>query len=386
MPINTINDELEEKTGRLVEILERENIGAVLLNSQHNFAWLTGGGSSGIDTSRENGAASLLVTRQGRRFVIANNIEMPRMLSEEISEKNFEPVEYSWQDEKANSNLIIDKAKQVLETGAVIAADLPIGPAAPVIENKIAACRYRLTSREIERYRALGHDAGAAVRRVIGKLDCGETELEVAEKMRHELALGGMVSVVTLVAADERISLFRHPLPTANRWKKTLLLVTCAKRGGLIVSLSRMVRAGSVPDELKIKTEAAAYVNACLLDATRSGATGAELYAAAADAYSNRGFADEINRHHQGGAAGYKTREWVAHPDSAEAVQPGQAFAWNPSITGTKVEETCITAVDGAEGADGENGIEVITASPDFPQIASSIKGREYFSPGILSL
>jgi antitoxin VapB len=319
--------------------------------------------------------------------VIANNIEMPRMLSEEVFPEilgaDFEPVEYSWQDEKASGGLVVDIAKSVLETGAVIATDIPLGPAAPVIENRIAACRYRLTSHEIDRYRLLGHHAGAAVRRVIDKLDQGETELEIAEKMRHELALGGMVSVVTLVAADERISRFRHPIPTVNCWKKTLLLVTCAKRQGLIVSLSRMVQVGSVPDELKIKTEAAAYINACLLDATRCGATGAELYAAAADAYSKRGFAEEINRHHQGGAAGYKTREWVAHPRSVEVVQPGQAFAWNPSITGTKVEETCITAVDGADGA---GGIEVITTSPDFPQIASTIQGREYFSPGILSL
>jgi antitoxin VapB len=141
-----------------------------------------------------------------------------------------------------------------------------------------------------------------------------------------------------------------------------------------------------VPDELKIKTEAAAYVNACLLDATRPGTTGAGLYTAAANAYSEKGFADEINRHHQGGAAGYKTREWVAHPLGAEVVQPGQAFAWNPTITGTKVEETCIAAADGAEGADVTEGVEVITTSPDFPRIASTVQGREYFSPGILSL
>ena len=89
------------------------------------------------------------------------------------------------------------------------------------------------------------------------------------------------------------------------------------------------------------------------------------------------GFAGDIHLHHQGGAAGYKTREWVAHPQSAEVVQADQAFAWNPSITGTKVEETCITTAD---------GIEIITASPDFPRIATTVNGREYISPGILSL
>ena len=360
--------ELEEKTERLQQMLEGEKLGGVLLNAQHNFAWLTGGGSNGIDLSRENGAASLLVRTDGKRFVLASNIEMSRMLAEEISANDFEPVEYRWQDEKASGSFVVNKAKVLLS--GEIAMDY-------AIESRIASCRYQLTSDEIDRYRSLGHDAGTAVQRVIDKLMPGETELEIAEKMRHGLASDGMTSVVTLVAADERISQYRHPIPTANRWNKTLLLVTCAKRKGLIASLSRIICLGEVPDELKRKTDAAAYVNACLTGATLPGATGAELYMAAANAYAEKGFADEIDRHHQGGAAGYKTREWVAHPQSNETVQMDQAFAWNPSIIGTKVEETCITIA---------NGVEVITASPDFPHITTVVDGREFSSPGILSL
>ncbi|MEP6787987.1 MAG: aminopeptidase P family N-terminal domain-containing protein, partial [Acidobacteriota bacterium] len=79
-----MNAELEEKTERLAAMLAREDLDAVLLNAQHNFAWLTGGGSNGIDLSRENGAANLLVAADGRRFVIANNIEIPRLLAEEL--------------------------------------------------------------------------------------------------------------------------------------------------------------------------------------------------------------------------------------------------------------------------------------------------------------
>ena len=58
--------------------------------------------------------------------------------------------------------------------------------------------------------------------------------------MRSELERKGMRSLVTLVAADERIASFaiRYRPRTLE---KTLLLVTCAKRGGLIVSLSRIV-------------------------------------------------------------------------------------------------------------------------------------------------
>jgi len=356
-------------------MLNRENLDAVLLNAQHNFAWLTSGSSNGIDLSRENGAASLLVTRTGKRYIITNNVEMPRMLAEEIAVDDFEPAEYAWQDEKAGGDTPLRIAKDL--SGGEIATDIALFAGSLPIEGKIATCRFGMTTSEVERYRELGRDAGAAVRRVIDRLTPGESEIEIAAKLRFELASKNIMSVVTLVAADERIARFRHPVPTVNTWKKTLLMVTCAKRNGLIVSLSRIVCAREVPDELRERTEANAYINACMLDATTPGNTGSTVYAVAAKAYADQGFADEIDRHHQGGATGYKTREWVAHPLSSDIVHLDQPFAWNPTITGTKVEETCLVTA---------SGIERISTSPDFPQIVTVIKGHEYYSPGILSL
>ena len=372
MPLN----ELEEKTQRITALLDREDLGGVLLNAQHTFAWLTAGGNNAVDTSRENGVASLLVTRDGKRFILANNIETPRMLAEEVSADDFEPVGFSWQGEKA-APLAIEKAKALIEKGSRLATDILMDGSTTAIEGKVAACRYHLTDAETERLRKLGKDAGAAMLRTIDKIAPGQTEIEIAETLRHQLSVGGMTSVVTLVAADERIANFRHPVPSLNSWHKTLLLVTCSKRDGLIVSHSRLICVGRVPDDLKARTEAAAFVNAALLDATRPGASGTELYNVAVRAYAACGFAADIDRHHQGGAVGYKTREWVAHPQSGEIVQPRQAFAWNPSITGTKVEETCIATA---------GGIEIITATPGFPQIAVTVGGTEYLSPGILSI
>jgi hypothetical protein len=67
----------------------------------------------------------------------------------------------------------------------------------------------------------------------------------------------------------------------------------------------------------------------------------------------------------------------VAHPASNEVVRTNQAFAWNPSISGTKVEETIIAFDD---------KIEVITASPDWEQISVEINGQEYLSPDVMSI
>lgn len=47
------NSEIGEKIERVVRVLAAENLGGVLIGAQHNFAWLTGGGTNGIDLSRE---------------------------------------------------------------------------------------------------------------------------------------------------------------------------------------------------------------------------------------------------------------------------------------------------------------------------------------------
>jgi Xaa-Pro aminopeptidase len=370
------SEEIDEKTARLSSMLAEEGLGGVLLGAQHNFAWLTAGATNGVDASREQGACALLVRADGRRYVLASRIEMARVLEEELAGADFEPVEYGWEEEKARPTFLADLAASLVVVGG-LGSDLPAGAGLKTIEGAVARCRYKLTPPELERFRLLGRDAGEALGEFARGLEPGETENEVARRMSDALAARGIRSVVTLVAADERIKKFRHPVPTERRWERVLMFVTCARRRGLTASLTRIVCAGPVPEELRRRTDAAASVNARLLAATLPGAKGSELYETAAATYAAEGYAGEERLHHQGGAAGYRTRDWVAHPASAETVQPLQAFAWNPSVTGAKVEETCV--------ASGE-GVEVITTSPDWPRIPVRLKGREYSSPDVLSL
>jgi antitoxin VapB len=372
-----MKSEIAEKTERLQKMLAAEKLGGVLINSQHNFAWLSGGRSSAINSSVENGACFLLVRADGKRFVLANNIEMPRILTEEISAEDFELIEFGWEEEKSSGDYIVKKAEAILENNGDLASDLFSTSKIRPVENLIARCRYELTAGEIDRYRRLGKDAGEAIGKLFETITPGETETAIARKAKDALAARGINSVVTLVGADERIENFRHPTPTENRWTKTLLVAVCAKREGLIANLSRIACAGKISVELKRRAEATAFVFARLVSATKLGTSGAELYKTAAEAYAEKNFAGEINRHHQGGATGYKTRDWVAHPANDEIVRENQAFAWNPSVKGAKTEETFLTsAVD----------FEIITDSPNFPKISIETNGREIVSAGVLSL
>jgi Xaa-Pro aminopeptidase len=373
----TLTNEIEEKTERLLRLISEAGLGGLLINSQPNFSWLTAGGKNGIDLSRENGAGTLFLRRDGARFVLANKIEMNRLLTEELPGQGYQPVQFAWEEEKGNPSLTADLARSLVKDELPLGSDISLGENVRLVDGAIARARYGLTSAEVDRFKELGRDAGTAIGNMARKLEPGVTEREVARRAIDALAAVGAYSVVTLVAADDRLKLFRHPVPTDLRWRKVLMIVVCARRGGLIASLTRIVCAGAIPEDLGSRTRGSAYVNARLFDGTKPGVTGRELHELATLAYSEAGFPGEEHLHHQGGAAGYRTRDWFAHPLSTDKVQNAQAFAWNPSITGSKVEETCIAF---------EDGIEIITATPGWPSIPIEIEGRPYLLPGVLSL
>lgn len=351
--------------------MEERRLGGVLLSTRASFAWITGGRESGIDLSRESGVAAVLVAADGRRFLIANDIEMRRFLEEDLAGQGYAPVELPWTEEQADSGRIAALAREALG-GAPLASD--------VSEHgkSLARLRHRLTAAEIERFRALGRDAGAALGKVCRGLRPGLTELEIGRRASEAMAGIGAAPVVLLVAAGERLARYRHPPPTDHRWERDgVMVVVCARRQGLIAALTRIVQAGPVPEDLRRRTRAAAEVNARLLAATRPGATGRELFAVAARAYEELGYPGEERLHHQGGPCGYLSRDWIAHPGCEEVVQAPQAFAWNPSVTGTKVEETWIL--------DGERP-EAITATPGWPGLEIEVDGRICSFPDIAVL
>lgn len=349
--------EHQEKLARVAGVAQAAGALGVLLGAHHNIAWLTSGRHNRVDVSREAGTSRLLVTADGRRFVLANAIEMPRMLEEVLAGYDYEPIEYPWTDDQ-DAGHAVRSARAVLGDGAVVAADIAL-PDTLGIESALARARAPLTDGEIERYRLLGREAGQALGHVCRELTPGDDERDIARSVIDAAAGIHARAIVTLVGSDDRLRRYRHPVPAATAWRHVVMVALCAERDGLVVSLSRIVAAGGSPD-LDARTQATAAVFGRLLAGTRPGTTGAALYATAAAAYAEAGFPGEELKHHQGGAIGYRAREWVAHPKSTEIVQARQAFAWNPTITGTKVEDTALVIGD---------EVEIVTATPDWPVI-----------------
>ncbi|QEO16062.1 M24 family metallopeptidase [Agromyces intestinalis] len=240
------------------------------------------------------------------------------------------------------------------------------GPSLPRVLDEtdlaaeLRAARASLLPGETARYRALGRTAAEVLTDVAAAADPAQAEREVAAAIAGGLAARGIDPLVVLVAGASRLGV-RHPLPTAAPLGRRAMLVACGRRAGLIANLTRWVRFGAAEPDEQDASSRILHVEAGFLVATRPGRRLDAVLADGVAGYARHGFAaDEWRRHHQGGAAGYVGRDPRAVPGAADRVQVGQAFAWNPSAPGAKVEDTMLL---------GASGFDVLTSDPRWPSL-----------------
>ncbi|HEX9952725.1 MAG TPA: M24 family metallopeptidase, partial [Rubricoccaceae bacterium] len=213
------------------------------------------------------------------------------------------------------------------------------------------------------RYRDLGRDAAEAMTAVLTEAHPDLTEHDLAARGTSALWKRGIMPALILVGSESRVARYRHPVPTAARLGERAMLVFCARRHGLVASLTRWVYFREpMPDESLLDADVRA-VEAAALRHSRPGARLSDVYARLAEAYAAAGHAGEIDRHHQGGTAGYRAREVVASPATETAIEAQTAVAWNPSLPGAKVEDTVLVT---------ETGHEVLTADPAWPTVLNA--------------
>ena len=205
----------------------------------------------------------------------------------------------------------------------------------------------------------------------------GMSEFEIAGVLAQATLATGVAPIVNLIATDERIFRYRHPLPTTKRLDRYAMLVLCGRKYGLVASITRLVHFGPLPAELRRKMLACATVDATLIGSTRPGVRLVDVFGAATAAYAAAGFPDEWRHHHQGGPASYAPRDFLATPTSAPIVQADQAYAWNPSIAGVKSEDTILVCAAANE---------VLTAIDGWPMVDVAAVGQTIARPVILEI
>ena len=354
------------KHERINKLLDKHNLDGLLIQQVSNFAWATDGAASYINTATTNGVAVLFVNRDDRHL-IADNIETPRLeMEEKLKVQGWEFHTHRW-DQPSD---VIAKLTDGLKIGADGAF-----PGAVDLSGELAVVRSYLDVAEQDRFRSLSALCAEAMDDTVRAVHPGMTEFQIAGLLGNATQARGVLPTVNLIATDERIYKFRHPLPTEKEMDKYAMLVLCGRKYGLVCSLTRLVHFGALPDELLKKTEAVAYVDAAMIAATRPGVKLNEVFQVAIAAYKEVGFADEWHLHHQGGPAGYDPREFVATNAVDVPVGEGQVFAWNPSITGCKSEDTILI---------GEDRNEILSSTEGWPTIPVDINSQVIERPAVL--
>lgn len=360
--------ELDIKLERVQALLSRRLLDALLIQQVANFAWMTAGASSYVNAADSLGVASLLLAPHGRHL-LTNNIEAPRFREEERLE------EQGWEFRVSPWYEAADGVAQ-LTKGLRLGAD-GFYPGAQDVSADLSRVRMDLLPEEQERFREVSRGCAEAMNAAIHQVEPGLTEFEIAAILGKEIQRRAILPVVNLVATDRRIYSYRHPLPTSKKLERYAMLVACGRKYGLVCSITRLVHFGPMPEELRRKARAVAQVDAVYHAMTRPDQSLGEVFRAAQAKYAELGFADEWQLHHQGGPAGYIPRETIDILDSDLRVAEGQAYAWNPSITGTKSEDTLLVK---------SGGVEVITEISDWPMTAVELDGQTIWRPATLEI
>lgn len=341
-------------------LLEQEQLDGVILLLQSNLSWLFKGRFH-INVASEEGVASVFVTRTSVAGLV-NNIEYERLVAEEGLDCDTWHV-VPWHDEPARQAILDGWGNSGrVKTDAQLA-------------QAFLGLRVLMTQVEQGQLRLLGPIAAHAVEAACKACQPDETEQAVGARVAAACASAGVDPVVLLVAGARRAPLYRHGLPTDQAIGQSAIVSVCGRKYGLIVSVTRMVHFGSMPDDLAHRHEAVRSVDATMIDASRPGQALADVFAQAVAAYAEVGYPQEWTFHHQGGLAGYRSREMRATPTATLPLQAGHIVAWNPSIAGVKSEDTVLIHPDAHE---------VLTDTGGFPQVPVKVNGHVVVRPSVL--
>lgn len=343
-----------ENLKRLRSWLKESSYDGVVLGRRDSFTWITEGNENAVVTNAEEGIGYLIVT-DSKIQLVADSSDAPRMGAEQ-NRLEAEVILVPWY--VTTGKFLADHC-----AGKNYGADVLI-PGTSFVLEELIDLRVVLTQRELEKYREVGQLCASIVEQTAREAVPGQTELEIARLLKCRCIEQGISPDCVLVGSDERILNYRHPVPTDKKIEKSLMVVLGGEKYGLNISMTRMVyfqedAADPVPKEIKERMQKTQYIFACMQTMMKAGMSFSEYFEKVCSLYQEAGWENEWQMHHQGGPTGYACREFVVTPGCDRKIQNGEAFAWNPTIKGTKCEETTFLK-------DGQ--LEIFTQTQTWPR------------------
>lgn len=323
--------DFDSKLERIRALLERRQAEAVVIARRDNFAWLTGGGESGVILNQENGFVYLIVTRKARAAV-ALRADADKAEEELLKGLGFTFHKLDWKSAGIEAHI-----RSLLE-GKRALSDIPLTgctcDAAAIYELE-----YPMTETETGRYRELGRLTDMIMARTAKRMRQGMTENEIKAEVLHACADYGAEADVLLVGSDERIEKYRHCTPTDKKATRTVLLSPVLRKYGLHSNIARMVCFGSVPGEVRKRYDAVCQIQAEIIAASRENVAFRDIFRMQEKWYHRLGFGQEWLEHGHGAPVGYMLSDASVLYDEHRCMTSGQAYEWYVTVSGAKSAE-----------------------------------------------
>lgn len=334
--------DLTEKLAALALSARERGVHAVVLRDPANLTWLLGCRVN-VPQTLDSACLDVVVhdTARPRVTIVTNAIEAPRLRDTELADLDADWDVVPWWESRDPR----------LPSGAGVGSDRPQPRSGSVsVAAELATLRRHLTDRQRRLLRQVCADAAAAATATVPRLSPSTSEYAAAGAFSQVLLDRELDPVVLLVAGEPRLDAHRHPLPTSSQLGRRGMLVACARRHGLIASVTRVVSFSALTVEERDAYQRLLGVEQVFLDASTVGARLGDVASAGFDAYGLHGFhPEEWHRHHQGGFSGFQPRDFPAHSSSEAVLTDGSVVAWNPSAAGWKAEDTTLVEDTGPE-------------------------------------
>lgn len=339
-------------------LLTERDLFAVVIRRNPNLAW-TIAGRAHVPTTIDAACFDLIVTLDSV-IAVTNTIEAPRLIAEEFP-AGIEVKIINWWEGRDSH----------LPAGEKIGSD-QAGAGRIDLSTEVEVIRSSLIESDVARFKDICSDTAVALGAAMKEVKSSDREIDVAGLITKLLWESDLEIAFLGVAGESRVNRFRHPLPTHELVGSRVVASICAKRKGLIASVTRIVTFGELPEADYNSYLSILNVEAALFDATTVGSAFSQAVKAAIAAYPANGFdADEWTHHHQGGPMGYLPRDWPATTTSTRLIALNQPIAWNPTGKGWKAEDTVL-----ATG----HGVEILSVDSAWPEL--TVAGR--VRPGLL--
>ena len=370
MSIERRQREVSTKLKRVRAFLASKGYDGLLLTRENMFGWITAGGENFIVHATEQSTAKVLVTSENV-VGVTTNIEANRLAEEVVNGLGFAVRDFKYYEPEGGSAIIAEYCSDL--TKVVTDAFHP-GEMQSLATKDLLDLLYPLTPQEIRKYRWLGRKCSEVIEHVAEFVRPGMTENDVQYLIARELWYWDIFPTVNLASVDQRVRSYKHPFPAGAKLEKFVNLNVCARRWGIVVSMSRLIHFGEPDAELDRVFRVGGRVMAAMLHVTRPGNTFSQVLKANEESYADGGYPQEWQRHLQGGPILTGERVTLLRNVPDAVIKSGMALAYNPTCNGSKHEDTFIVMDD---------GYEILTPCIEWPKRSFVVDGKEYEVPDL---